>query len=132
MVTKIFVNLPVKDLNKSVEFFTWLGFTFDPRFTDKNATCMILGENMYVMLLVEEFFKTFIPNSIADTSKSTESIVALFVESRAKVDQMVDSAIKAGGKESRKPQDQANMFVRSFQDLDGHLWEIFYMDVGSL
>ncbi len=128
MVTKIFVNLPIKDLNKSVEFFTWLGFTFDPHFTDKNATCMILGENMYVMLLVEEFFKTFIPNSIADFSKSTESIVSLFVESRAKVDQMVDSAIKAGGKELRKPQDQANMYVRSFQDLDGHLWEIFYMD----
>ena len=90
MTTKIFVNLPVKDLNKTVDFFTKLGFKFNPQFTDENATCMIVGENIFVMLLVEKFFKTFTKKEISDTSKDTEVIVALSVEDREKVDQMIN------------------------------------------
>jgi predicted lactoylglutathione lyase len=95
MSTQIFVNLPVKDLNKSVEFFTKLGYQFNPKFTDKNATCMIVAENIFIMLLVEEFFKTFAPKEICDTTKSVEVLVALSFESRAAVDEMVGKAIAA-------------------------------------
>ena len=128
MATKIFVNLPIKDLNKTVEFFTKLGFTFNPQFTDENATCMIIGENIFIMLLVEKFFKTFTKKEISDATKDAEVIVALSAESREKVDQMISRVIEAGGMESREPQDHGWMYVRSFQDLDGHLWEIIYMD----
>jgi hypothetical protein len=91
MKTKIFVNLPIKDLNKSVTFFTKLGFSFNPQFTDENATCMIIGEDIFIMLLVEKFFKSFTKKDVCDTSKNTEAIVALSVESREKVDQMIES-----------------------------------------
>ncbi len=128
MTTKIFVNLPVKDLSKTIEFFTKLGFTFNPQFTDKNATCMIVGDDIFVMLLVEKFFKTFTKKEICDTTKDTEVIVALSAESREKVDEMINRVIEAGGRESREPQDHGWMYVRSFQDLDGHLWEIIHMD----
>lgn len=132
MATKIFVNLPVKDLNKTIEFFTKLGFTFNPQFTDENATCMIVGEDIFVMLLVENFFKTFTKKEICDTAKNTEVIVALSAESREKVDQMITKAFEAGGTESRAPQDHGWMYGRSFQDNDGHLWEIIYMDEKAL
>jgi len=128
MITKLFVNLPVKDLNKTVEFFTKLGFTFNPQFTDENATCMIVGNDIFVMLLVEKFFKTFTKKEISDVSKNTEVIVALSTQSREEVDQMMEKVIGAGGKESRDPQDHGWMYGRSFEDIDGHLWEIFYMD----
>lgn len=132
MPTKIFVNLPVKDLNKSVEFFTWLGFTFDPRFTDQKGTCMIVGEDIYVMMLVEEYFKSFTHKTIPDTTKSSEAILALSVDSREQVDLMMDSVIKAGGKVSREVQDHGWMYGRDFQDLDGHLWEVFFMDMSAM
>ena len=128
MATKIFVNLPVKDLNRTIEFFTKLGFTFNPQFTDENATCMIIGEDIYVMLLVERFFKTFIKKEIFNVTKDAEVIVALSAESREKVDQMMNRVLEAGGKESRDPQDHGWMYGRSFQDIDGHLWEIIYMN----
>jgi uncharacterized protein len=128
MATKIFVNLPVKDLSKTIEFFTKLGFTFNPQFTDKNATCMIVGDDIFVMLLVEKFFKTFTKKEICDATKDTEVIVALSAESREKVDEMINRVIVAGGRESREPQDHGWMYGRSFQDLDGHLWEIIHMD----
>ena len=128
MATKIFVNLPVKDLNKSIEFFTKLGFTFNPQFTDENATCMIIGEDSFVMLLVEKFFKTFTKKAICDSTKSTEAILALSADSREKVDEMMNKVIEAGGIESREPQDHGWMYGRSFQDIDGHLWEVFFMD----
>ena len=128
MITKLFVNLPVKDLNKTVEFFTKLGFTFNPQFTDENATCMIVGNDIFVMLLVEKFFKTFTKKEISDVSKNTEVIVALSTQSREEVDQMMEKVIGAGGKESRDPQDHGWMYGRSFEDIDGHLWEIFYTD----
>jgi uncharacterized protein len=132
VVTKIFVNLPVKDLNKTIDFFTKLGFKFNPQFTDENATCMIVGEDIFVMLLVEKFFKTFTKKEICDTSKDTEAIVALSVESREKVDQMIDKAIESGGKESREPQDHGWMYGRSFEDINKHLWEIIYMDESAV
>ena len=128
MTTKIFLNLPVKDLNKAIEFFTKLEFGFDPQFTDENATCMIVGEDTFVMLLVEKFFKTFTKKEICDTSKYTEAIVALSAESRDKVDQMIDRVVEAGGREYREPQDHGWMYERSFEDIDGHIWEIVYMD----
>jgi predicted lactoylglutathione lyase len=126
------VNLPAKNLNKTIEFFTKLGFKFNPQFTDENATCMIVGEDIFVMLLVEKFFKTFTKKEICDTSKNTEVIVALSVEGREKVDQMINKAIEAGGTESREPQDHGWMYGRSFEDINGHIWEIIYMDESAL
>ena len=127
MITNIFVNLPVKDLNKTVEFFTKLGFTFNPQFTDENATCMIVGKDIFVMLLVEKFFKTFTKKEISDTTKNTEAIVALSAQSREEVDRMMEKVLDAGGREARDPQDHGWMYGRSFEDINGHLWEIFYM-----
>lgn len=132
MASQIFVNLPVKDLKKTTEFFTKIGFTFNPKFTDENATCMVIGENIFAMLLVEKFFKTFTKKNLSDTAKSTEVINALAVESKEKVDEMVKRAIKAGGKEHRAPQDHGWMYGRSFEDIDGHLWEVFYMDQSAM
>jgi uncharacterized protein len=135
MITKIFVSLPVKDLNKTVEFFTKLGFTFNPQFTDENATCMIVGENIFVMLLVEKYFKTFTEKEISDTTKNTAAIVALSAQSREEVDQMMIRVVEAGGKESRAPREQEDygwMYGRYFEDLNGHLWHIFYMDEGAM
>jgi predicted lactoylglutathione lyase len=129
---KIFVNLPVKDLNESVDFFTKLGFEFNAQFTDENATCMIISENIFVMLLVESFFKTFIKKEIADATKSTEVIVALSAESKEKVDEIVNKALAAGGKASNDPMDYGFMYQWSFQDIDGHQWEIIYMDESAV
>lgn len=132
MATQIFVNLPVKDLNKTIEFFTKLGFTFNPQFTDENATCMIIGENIFAMLLVEKFFKTFTKKEITDTSKSSEVILAFSVESRAAVDDMVRKAIDAGGTIPNDSQDHGWMYAHGFQDIDGHLWEVLYTDESAI
>ena len=132
MATKIFVNLPVKDLNRTVDFFTKLGFSFNPQFTDENATCMIFGEDIFVMLLVEKFFKSFTKKEICDSTKDAEVIVALSADSRENVDQMINRVIQAGGGESREPQDHGWMYGRGFQDIDGHLWEVIYMDVSAV
>lgn len=132
MTTQIFVNLPVKDLSRTVEFFKKLGFAFNPQFTDENATCMIINDNIFVMLLVEKFFKTFTKKEICDTTKDTEVIIALSTESREKVDEMMQHVFEAGGKESREPQDHGWMYGRSFQDINGHLWETIYMDEKAL
>ena len=129
---QIFVNLPVKDLKRSVDFFTALGFTFNPQFTDENATCMIIGENIYAMLLVESFFKTFIKKDIANASKTTEVLTALSVESREKVDEIANKALASGGSPNADPQDQGWMYIRSFQDVDGHIWELLYMDESQM
>lgn len=130
--TKIFVNLPVKDLNRSVSFFTKLGFTFNPQFTDENATCMIVGEDIFAMLLVEKFFKSFTSKEICDTSRSTEAILALSVESREQVDQLMKKVIDSGGSEHREKQDHGWMYGRSFEDVDGHIWEVFFMDESAM
>ena len=132
MATKIFVNLPVKNLNKSIEFFTKLGFTFNQQFTDETATCMIVTDDIFVMLLTEEKFKTFTPNEICDAKKSTEVLVCLSRESRAKVDEMILKAVAAGGKTYNEPQDHGFMYAHGFQDLDGHIWELIYMEPSAV
>ena len=128
MATQLFVNLPVKRLKQSIEFFTALGFTFNAQFTDDTATCMIVADNIFVMLLTEEKFKTFTPKPICDATKATEVLVALSCENREKVDELVRKAVAAGGTIYNQPQDHGFMYGHGFQDLDGHIWEVFYMD----
>ncbi|MFD6439704.1 VOC family protein [Peribacillus sp. NPDC060186] len=125
---KIFVNLPVKDLNASIEFFAKVGFDFNEQMTNENATCVVISESIYVMLLVEDYFKTFTKREIPDTAKSTEAIVALSVKSKGEVDEIVNKALDAGGKPFNEAIDHGFMYGWSFQDIDGHLWEVFYMD----
>ncbi|WP_191565448.1 VOC family protein [Metabacillus idriensis] len=129
---KIFVNLPVKDLNRSVEFFSAIGFEFNPQFTDENATCMVVSDSIFVMLLVEDYFKTFTKKDISSAANSTEVIIALSAESREKVDEILKKALEAGGKESNEPIDHGFMYVSSFQDPDGHLWEVMYMEESAV
>ena len=128
MATEIFVNLPVKDLNSSVEFFTQLGFSFNRQFTDETATCMIVTDDIFVMLLTETKFKTFTPKEICDAKKYTEVLVCLALESRAKVDEMVQKAVAAGGTTYNEPQDHGFMYAHGFQDPDGHIWELIFME----
>jgi predicted lactoylglutathione lyase len=128
MATKIFVNLPVKDLPKSKEFFGKLGFSFNPQFTDDKAACLVIGDNIFAMLLTEPFFKTFTKKDIADASKSTEAIIALDAQSRQQVDEIVKKAVEVGGSIYRDAEDHGWMYGKSFADLDGHQWEILYMD----
>lgn len=128
VATKIFVNLPVKDLQKSVAFYTRLGYKFNPQFTDETATCMIVSEDIFVMLLTHPKFKTFIPNAICDAQKSTEVLLAVSVESRGKVDEMISNAMAAGGKTFRKPEDHGFMYYHAYQDPDGHIWEVTWLD----
>jgi predicted lactoylglutathione lyase len=128
MAKQIFVNLPVKNLDKSIGFFTKLGYTFNPKFTDENATCMIVGDNIFVMLMVEKYFKTFTPRPVADAKAATEVIIALSMDSREKVDEHVRTAVAAGGATPNEAKDHGFMYQHGFQDLDGHLWEVFYMD----
>ena len=128
MARQIFVNLPVRDLKRSVAFFTALGYRFNPQFTDDNATCMIVDDNIFVMLLVEPFFKTFTKKSIADATKSTEVLVCLSCDSRAEVDDLVRKARAAGGTTPSEPQDHGFMYQHGYQDPDGHLWELVYME----
>ena len=132
MSTQIFVNLPVKNLKKSIEFFTKLGYTFNPQFTDNTATCMIVSENIFVMLLTEEKFKTFTPKSICDATQSTEVLVCLSTESRQKVDELVRKALAAGGTTYNNPQDHGFMYGHGFQDLDGHIWELIFMEPSAI
>lgn len=132
MATKIFVNLPVKSLDKSVQFFTKLGYTFNSQFTDETATCMIVAEDIFVMLLTEAKFQTFTPKAICDATKSTEVLVCLSCESRAHVDELVRKAVAAGGTTYNEPQDHGFMYAHGFQDLDGHIWELIYMDAAAL
>lgn len=132
MATKIFVNLAVKDLNKSIAFFTQLGFSFNPQFTDEHATCMVIAENIFAMLIVEERFKDFTKKEICNARKSTEVLIALDAESREKVDEMVRKAVEAGGSIYMESQDYGWMYSHSFADLDGHQWEILYMDESAI
>ncbi len=128
MISKIFVNLPVIDLDKSMAFFNAIGFSFNPQFSDKTAACMVMSEDIYAMLLTHPKIKQFTSKEIADARKTAEVITALAVESKAKVHELADKAIAAGAKEPRPPQDYGFMFARSFEDPDGHIWEVFWMD----
>ena len=132
MATKIFVNLPVKDLKKAMEFFGRLDFSFNPQFSDETGACMVVGEDIFVMLLTHKKFKAFTPNEICDASKSTEVLVALSTESRERVDDLVRRAVAAGGTTYNKPKDYGFMYGHGFQDLDGHIWETFYMNPTSV
>jgi predicted lactoylglutathione lyase len=132
MASQIFLNLPVKNLDASVAFFTKMGYTFNAQFTDANATCMIVNEHIYVMLLVKPFFKSFITKKIADATKTAQMIVALTFESKDDVNDMVNKAIAAGAVESRDPIDHGFMYNRAFNDLDGHIWEMFWMDSAAV
>lgn len=128
MAKQLFVNLAVKDLKKAIDFYTKLGFKFNPKFTNDDATCMIINDNSFAMLLVEPFFKSFLKKEIADTKNSAECILAFSLDSKKEVDEFADKALAAGATKSNDPSDQGFMYSRSFQDLDGHLWEAFYMD----
>jgi predicted lactoylglutathione lyase len=125
---KLFVNLAVPDLKRSMEFFSKLGFEFNPKFTDDKAACMIVNDEAYVMLLTEPFFKTFTKREICDTNTHTEGLYALSCDSRAQVDEMVKKAVAAGGKHAVDPVDHGFMYGWSFYDVDGHHWEVFWMD----
>lgn len=128
MATNIFVNLAVKDLTKSVEFFGKLGYGFNPQFTDDKAACLVISETIYAMLITVPYFKTFTPKEVADAHNVTEVLIALSVDSRDEVDELMAKAIAAGAHESREPQDHGFMYSCSFEDLDGHIWEILWMD----
>ena len=132
MATKIFVNLPVQDLKKSIDFFTKLGFSFNPQFTDETATCMIVSEDIFVMLLSHAKFMSFTPKPICDATKSTEVLVCLSCESRDQIDDMVRKALAAGGTTYNQPQDHGFMYAHGFQDLDGHIWELVYMEPSAI
>lgn len=127
MATQIFVNLPVKELARSVAFFTELGYQFNPQFSDENATCMVVSDTISVMLLVEKFFQTFTTKPVCDATQSTEVLICLSCDSRAAVDDLVRKALAAGGKVPRPPQDQDFMYGHGYEDLDGHVWELVYM-----
>ncbi len=128
MSTKIFVNFPVKDLNKSVSFFTSLGFLFNQQFTDDTAACMIIAEDIYAMLLTHEKFREFTTKPIADAHKTTEVLTCLSFEMKENVDILVDTALEYGATETLPAKDLGFMYNRSFNDLDGHIWEIIWMD----
>jgi uncharacterized protein len=128
MATKIFVNLPVQDLEKSKDFFGKLGYSFNPQFTDEAAACMVIADDIYAMLLTHPRFKDFTPKAVANAHQSTEVLVALSLDSRTAVDDMVARAIAAGGTEARHAEDLGFMYSRSYNDLDGHIWEVFWMD----
>ena len=132
MARKIFVNLPVKDLDKSKEFFGRLGFSFNPRFTDDTAACMVVSEDIYAMLLTEAKFKEFTPHPISDATKSTEVLVCLSCESRGQVDEVVAKAVAAGGRTFKGPMVYGFMYGHSFQDPDGHIWEWIWMDPAAV
>lgn len=128
MATNLFVNLAVKDLERSKEFFAALGYDFNDKFTDDKAACLVIGESIYAMLLTEEFFKTFTTKEVIDAKQATEVLNALSCESREAVDTMLEKGMAAGGRESRSVQDQGFMYSRALEDLDGHVWEFFWMD----
>jgi predicted lactoylglutathione lyase len=124
----LFVNLAVRDPKRSMDFFGRLGFRFNPKFTDEKAACMVVSDQAFVMLLGEPFFRTFTKRELCDTTKQTEGLFALSCESRAEVDELVNTAISAGGQYAMEPQDHGFMYAWSFYDLDGHHWEVLWMD----
>ncbi|MBW1603630.1 VOC family protein [Streptomyces sp. JJ66] len=132
MATQIHVNLPVKDLPAAKKFFAELGYAFEAEFTDDNAACLVIEDNIYVMLLTEDFFRSFSKKEIPDTGRTAEAILALGVDSRERVDELVDKALAAGGTATREPMDEGFMYARSFQDLDGHLWEVITLDLEAM
>lgn len=132
MATQIFVNLPVKDLNRSVEFFTKMGYTFNPEFTDEKATCMIISDTIYIMLLTKTFFRTFTKKEIVDARKAVECSICLSADSKDAVNEMVDKAVAAGATIPNPATDYGFMYQHSFEDLDGHHWEFVWMNPNGM
>lgn len=128
MARKIFVNLPIQDMKRSQAFFRALGFDFNPQFTNEQGACMVIAEDIFAMLLVQPFFQSFTKKPISDAKKATEVLVCLSCESRAEVDDLVRKALAAGGTAPNAPQDHGFMYGHGFEDLDGHLWELMWMD----
>ncbi|MFI2202710.1 VOC family protein [Streptomyces sp. NPDC020192] len=128
----IFVNLPVTDLDASKKFFTELGYTINPQFSDENAASVVISDTIVAMLLTKPFYSTFTKKEIADATTTSEVLVCLSAESRAKVDELVEKAIAAGGKETGPTQDHGFMYGRAFDDLDGHTWEVMWMDPAAV
>lgn len=129
---KVFVNLPVRNLEASKAFFTKLGFTFNPQFTDERAACMVLSEEGYVMLLAAPFFETFTKKALCDATTHTEVLIAVSCESREEVDRLVKTALEAGGTPAMDPADHGFMYYHTFHDLDGHHWELLWMDPAAV
>jgi uncharacterized protein len=132
MTRQIFVNLPIKNMERSKAFFGALGYSFNPQFTNEQGACMVVSDDIFVMLLVEPFFQTFTKKAISDASKSTEVLVCLSCDSRAEVDDLVKKALDAGGKVPNAPRDHGFMYGHGFEDLDGHMWELAYMDMAAV
>ncbi len=132
MISNIFVNLPVKDLEKSKAFFEAIGGKVNQQFTDETASSIVLSDNIFVMLLTHAKFREFSPKEIASTKTTAEVLIALGVDSKDELDRIVDAAIKAGGKETRPPADYGFMQQRVFEDLDGHHWEVVYVDPAAV
>ena len=128
MPRNLYVNLPVQNLDRTVDFFAALGFSFNPKFTDENATCMIVNDGTSVMLLVESYFATFTKKPLADAHAVTETLLALSLDSRAEVDNFIAKALAKGAVEYAEPKDLGFMYQRGIADLDGHQWEVFFMD----
>ena len=132
MSTSIFVNLAVKDLQRSTAFYEALGYNRNEQFSDENATCIVVSDQIHVMLLVEDFFSTFTDKAIVDANTATEAILALSADSKPTVDELFDRALAAGGKPVKETEDRGFMYSSSFQDPDGHQWEIVWMDPGAV
>ncbi|MBJ2122823.1 VOC family protein [Flavobacterium sp. IB48] len=132
MKTKIFLNLAVKDLNRAVKFFNELGFSTNPKFTNEQGACIVISDNIFTMLLVEEFYQTFTPKKICDSTTTSEVLISLSMESREKVDETIEKAVKAGGIDYQEAKDYGWMYQRTFLDLDGHHWEVFFMDESQI
>ena len=128
----IFVNLPVRDLAKSKAFFEALGYKFNPQFTDSTAACLVISETIFAMLLTHEKFQSFAPRAICDTAQSNEVLICLSCESRTEVDELVAKAVAAGGTCHKEPQDHGFMYAHGFEDLDGHVWEVMWMDPAAV
>jgi uncharacterized protein len=131
MLRQIFVNLPIKDMARSQAFFKALGLRFNQQFTNEQGACLEIAENIYAMLLVEPFFQGFTRLPISDARKATEVLIALSCDSRAEVDELVAKAVVAGATTPNAPQDHGFMYQHGFADLDGHQWEVFWMDMSA-
>jgi predicted lactoylglutathione lyase len=132
MATKIFINLPVEDLDKSVSFFSNLGYIFNPQFTDEKAACMIISDSIFAMLMIKDYFKTYTKKQVSDAKTFTEVLIALDANSKEEVQQIVAKASALGASIYSEPQDHGWMYQHSFADLDGHQWEFMYMDINQL
>jgi uncharacterized protein len=132
MATKVFINLPVKDLEKSMSFFSNLGYQFDDHITDELAACLIISDNIFVMLLQEEYFKTFTKKYVGDNRTFSEVLISLDAESKQAIQDIITKARQLGAHIYAEPEDHGWMYQHSLADLDGHLWEYIYVDKNSI